>query len=184
MIKAVEPSISQQHEPEMPSESRSQDLIRFYPFSISFDQCLRFFSGVFLLLFILSHTVHADPWGPWSVSEDAPAMLTQADRKAASPGPLERPDRTIAATPFLWMLTFYQKTIGPVVSGRCSMYPTCSQYSVEAIRRHGPVVGIVMTADRMMHELDEQDHAPLIRVGGRYRYSDPVRNNDFWWFTE
>lgn len=125
-----------------------------------------------------------DPWGPWSVSEDAPALLTQADRKAAPLGPQERPERTIAATPFLWMLTFYQKTVGPVVSGRCPMYPTCSQYSVESIRKHGPVIGIMMTADRMMHELDEQNHAPLIRVGGRYRYSDPVRNNDFWWYAE
>jgi hypothetical protein len=143
-----------------------------------------FFFLIFLLLAAPAKAVSADPWGPWSVSEDAPAMLTQPDRKVPSPGPLERPERTIAATPFLWMLTFYQKTIGPVVSGRCPMYPTCSQYSVEAIHRHGPVVGIVMTADRMMHELDEQDHAPLVKVGGRYRYSDPVRNNDFWWFTE
>jgi hypothetical protein len=64
------------------------------------------------------------------------------------------------------------------------MYPTCSQYSVEAVRKHGPVVGIVMTADRIIHELDEQDHAPLIKVWSRYRYADPVGNNDFWWYHE
>jgi len=184
MINADEASISHQHGLEPISGSRSEDLIRFYPFSISLDQCLRLISGIFLLLLILAQTVQADPWGPWSVSEDAPALLTRTDRKAASPEPLERPERTIAATPFLWLLTFYQKTVGPVVSGRCPMYPTCSQYSVESIRKHGPVIGIVMTADRMMHEIDEQNHAPLIKVGDRYRYSDPVRNNDFWWFTE
>jgi len=145
---------------------------------------IMFFFLVFLFLTAPAKAVPADPWGPWSVSEDAPAVATKADRKTASPALLERPDRTIAATPFLWMLTFYQKTVGPVVSGRCPMYPTCSQYSVESIRKHGPLVGIVMTADRMMHELDEQNHAPLIKVGGRYRYSDPVRNNDFWWHSE
>ena len=128
-------------------------------------------------------TVFAEPWGPWSVSDDAPVLMMKADR-AASTAKQERPVPGIAAAPFLGMLWFYQKTVGPVVSGRCPMYPTCSQYSVEAIRKHGPVTGIVMTADRIIHELDEQDHAPLVRVGGRYRYADPVRNNDFWWYAE
>ena len=41
-----------------------------------------------------------------------------------------------------------------------------------------------MTADRMIHELDEQGLAPLIKVGNRYRYSDPVENNDFWWHSQ
>lgn len=136
-----------------------------------------------LCLPVVASAGASDRWDPWSVSEDAPAMLTQADRRT-SPVPLTRPERTVAATPFLWLLTFYQKTIGPVNSGRCPMYPTCSQYSVEAIRKHGPVAGIVMTADRIIHELDEQNYAPLIKVGSRYRFADPVRNNDFWWFAE
>jgi hypothetical protein len=143
-----------------------------------------FFSMVFLILVPSVRVAFADPWGPWSASDDAPAFTAKADRKTASPLPQDRPERTIAATPFLWLLSFYQKTVGPVVSGRCPMYPTCSQYSVEAIHKHGPAIGIIMTADRMMHELDEQEHAPLVRVGGRYRYSDPVRNNDFWWHHE
>lgn len=125
-----------------------------------------------------------DPWGPWSTSDDAPVIAMPADRRTASAAETGRPVRSVAATPFLWMLTFYQKGIGPVVSGRCPMHPTCSQYSVDAIRKHGPVIGIIMTADRMIHELDEQSQAPLIAVGGRYRYSDPVQNNDFWWFRE
>jgi putative component of membrane protein insertase Oxa1/YidC/SpoIIIJ protein YidD len=122
-------------------------------------------------------------WGPWSASDDAPAMAMTADRAA----PAERTDRpgtSVAATPFLWLLSFYQTTIGPVNSGRCPLYPTCSQYSVQAIHKHGPVMGVVMTADRIIHELDEQKYAPLAKVGNRYRYLDPVRDNDFWWHTE
>lgn len=137
-----------------------------------------------LILMPLQSSAAEMPWGPWSVSDDAPVLMLKADRRTAPTDSASKPVPSVAATPFLWLLSFYQKTIGPVVSGRCPMYPTCSQYSVEAIRKHGPVVGIVMTADRMMHELDEQEHAPLIRVGDRYRYSDPVRNNDFWWFAE
>ncbi len=125
-----------------------------------------------------------DTWGPWSVSDDAPVMVMKADRRTAPSGPSERPVPSVASTPFLWLLTFYQKTIGPVVSGRCNMYPTCSQYSVESIKKHGPVVGIVMTADRMIHEMDEQKYAPLVWVGSRFRYADPVKDNDFWWYHE
>jgi hypothetical protein len=45
-------------------------------------------------------------------------------------------------------------------------------------------MGVVMTADRIIHELDEQKYAPLVKVGNRYRYLDPVRDNDFWWHSE
>jgi len=140
---------------------------------------------IFLLLLPLQASA-AETWGPWSVSDDAPVMVTKTDRMTA-PVPADltaRPVPGVAATPFLWLLSFYQKTIGPVVSGRCPMYPTCSQYSVDSIHKHGPFIGIVMTADRMMHEGDEQKDAPLVRVGGRYRYYDPVKNNDFWWYHE
>ena len=84
----------------------------------------------------------------------------------------------------LGLIRIYQMLLSPLLPNSCRFYPTCSQYSVESIRKHGPVIGIVMTADRMMHELDEQDLAPLIKVGNRYRYSDPVRNNDFWWYSQ
>ncbi len=122
----------------------------------------------------------ADSWGPWSISDDAPVITKSADRITVRK-PNERPLPSMAATPCFWLLDFYQKFLGPAVSGRCPMYPTCSQYSVESIRKHGPIVGIVMTADRLIHEMDEQEYAPLVRVGNRWRYLDPVQNNDFWW---
>ncbi len=106
-------------------------------------------------------------------------MLTAADRAPAAKADREPP--SIAATPFLWLLGFYQNVVGPTVSGRCPMYPTCSQYSVQAITKHGPAVGIVMTVDRLFHEHDEQLYAPIAKIGSRYRYEDPVSDNDFWW---
>lgn len=150
-----------------------------------FEDLLRcFLLPVVLFFFILPVAiVHADTWGPWSASTDAPVLMMKADRASAAARP-DKPSASVAATPFLWLLSFYQKTIGPAVSGRCPMHPTCSRYSVEAIHKHGPVMGIIMTADRIIHELDEQQYAPLARVGDRYRFADPVRDNDFWWFTE
>jgi len=78
-------------------------------------------------------------------------------------------------------IRFFQIYISPVDGDRCPSYPTCSQYAVEAIRKHGAVAGLVMTFDRLIHESDEVHRAPQIRVYDSYRYYDPVENNDFWW---
>jgi hypothetical protein len=145
---------------------------------------LHIFVLFILILIPLQSSAAEMPWGPWSESDDAPVLMMKADRRTAPADPASKPVPSVAATPFLWLLSFYQNAVGPVVSGRCNMHPTCSRYSVESIRKHGPVIGILMTADRMIHELDEQDLAPLIRVGNRYRYSDPVENNDFWWYSQ
>jgi hypothetical protein len=114
------------------------------------------------------------------VSADAPAVPSAADR-GPERIPAEQRDRDLTATPFLWLARFYQRVISPVDGDRCPMYPTCSQYFVHAARKHGPVMGTVMTAGRLMHEPDEKAYVPLVRVGNRLRYLDPVENNDFWW---
>lgn len=123
-------------------------------------------------------------WGPWSVSDNAPVLLSTADRDAPREESLEPQVQPIAATPFLWSIRLHQKFITHVDGERCPMYPTCSSYSVQAFRKHGPVIGVVMTADRLLHEMDEQRFVPLRRVGDRFRYIDPVSENDFWWYTQ
>lgn len=79
------------------------------------------------------------------------------------------------------LIGFFSNTISRVDGDRCPMYPTCSAYGMEAIRTHGAVIGIVMIADRLIHEANEMDTAPLVEVQGRNRYYDPLSNNDFWW---
>jgi len=140
----------------------------------------RIFLPLFILL-LLGRAVCAEPWGPWSVSSDAPAMLTAADREAVRPSAAEPEFTGIAATPFLWIIRFHQKFISPIDGDRCSLYPTCSQYGILAIRKHGAIIGSVMTFDRLMHEGDEGGVSPAITVGNRLRINDPVENNDFWW---
>jgi uncharacterized protein len=94
----------------------------------------------------------------------------------APPGPLSPGQKAAQG-----VLRFFQEYISPVDGDRCPCYPTCSQYSVEAIRRHGFWIGVVMTFDRLIHESSEIQQAPLVKVYGAYRYYDPVENNDFWW---
>jgi len=48
------------------------------------------------------------------------------------------------------ILRGYQKFISPFFAPRCKYYPTCSQYSIDAIRAHGSIVGVAMTAWRLL----------------------------------
>lgn len=45
-----------------------------------------------------------------------------------------------------WLLIlpirFYQYVISPLIGPRCRFMPTCSQYTIEAIRHHGPFKGL------------------------------------------
>ena len=42
-------------------------------------------------------------------------------------------------------------------------------------------MGILMTVDRLLHEMDEMELAPVVMIHGEARFSDPVSANDFWW---
>ncbi len=83
---------------------------------------------------------------------------------------------------FGWLI-FYQRVLHVVTVSHCPLHPSCSNYSIAAINKHGAFRGIILTADRLLHESDEQYYAPLIRRNGRSLYADPVESNDFWWKT-
>jgi putative membrane protein insertion efficiency factor len=79
-------------------------------------------------------------------------------------------------------IKFYQHYVSPVIGDRCQMYPSCSSYALQAIKKHGCLIGSVMTSDRLIHEANETDHAPFIEKEGGSGYYDPVSGNDFWWY--
>ena len=83
----------------------------------------------------------------------------------------------IAAAPVL----FYQRFLSPHLGRRCAYHPSCSNYSLLAIRKHGALVGLVMTFDRLQHEANEAGYSPLILTGGQIKVYDPLENNDYWW---
>jgi uncharacterized protein len=75
----------------------------------------------------------------------------------------------------------YQKHISPVLGGKCPMHPSCSNYCAEAVKKHGVILGWIMTCDRLMRcGRDELNEAQAIRVNGQVLCDDPVSNNDFW----
>ncbi|MBU4211312.1 MAG: membrane protein insertion efficiency factor YidD [Kiritimatiellae bacterium] len=118
----------------------------------------------------------------WSVSENHPAINSQTSSSFIVQGadaPLNE------RSPLQWgcvgLLIFYQQVISRITIMHCQMEPSCANYSLRAINKHGPLMGVIMTADRIMHEADERKYAPLIKQPDNTKYFDPVENNDFWW---
>ncbi|CUI16005.1 conserved hypothetical protein [Candidatus Protochlamydia naegleriophila] len=42
---------------------------------------------------------------------------------------------------FMLFIRFYQYTISPLLGLTCRFYPSCSQYTIEALQKHGPFRG-------------------------------------------
>lgn len=47
----------------------------------------------------------------------------------------------IIALPFIGLVRFYQTAISPYTPSACRYSPTCSQYTVEALQKHGIIKG-------------------------------------------
>lgn len=55
------------------------------------------------------------------------------------------------ATRFLvFLVELYRKAVSPLFPATCRFYPSCSEYSVEALKEHGALAGIWMTAGRII----------------------------------
>ena len=114
-----------------------------------------------------------DPFEPWKFGDRPASHSTVQDEK----GSVSLPARIA-----LGGLNFFSEYISQVDGDRCPMYPTCASYSRQVIKKHGFFMGVVMTADRLIHENTEMQYAPLVKVGSGIRYSDPVSENDYWWY--
>ncbi|HNY23404.1 MAG: membrane protein insertion efficiency factor YidD [Bacteroidales bacterium] len=55
-----------------------------------------------------------------------------------------------AIFPFLLLIKCYQLCISPFTPPSCRFTPTCSQYAVEAFRKHGPFKGLYLTIYRIL----------------------------------
>lgn len=55
----------------------------------------------------------------------------------------------ILSYPFIFLIKIYQKIISPWLGGSCRYSPTCSQYGVEALQKHGLIKGGWLTIKRI-----------------------------------
>lgn len=48
------------------------------------------------------------------------------------------------------LIKLYQKYISPLKSTKCPYFPTCSNYGIEAIQKHGAIKGGLLTVWRIL----------------------------------
>ncbi|MGN6508131.1 MAG: membrane protein insertion efficiency factor YidD [Chitinophaga sp.] len=56
----------------------------------------------------------------------------------------------LLSLPFIILIKFYQWCISPWLGSRCRYTPTCSQYGLEAFKKHGPFKGGWLTIKRIL----------------------------------
>ena len=89
------------------------------------------------------------------------------------------PAGTSAVMPMaLGFLKFFQDYVSPADGPRCALYPTCSDYSLQAVRAHGLLRGVVMTFDRILHEPDERRMRPPELIRSAYFVPDHLSENE------
>lgn len=132
---------------------------------------------IFFILLIAPSLTHAGnrlfrgPWNPLSLPQEENSFQTDPKGSASS---------SFIQSVFLHSLLFFQRTISSVDGNRCPMYPSCSQFGVESIHKHGVILGTIMTTARLTQERGEMKIAPKIMTKNGYKFYDPVEGNDFW----
>ncbi|MCH5187221.1 MAG: membrane protein insertion efficiency factor YidD [Oscillospiraceae bacterium] len=51
---------------------------------------------------------------------------------------------------FIFLIKFYQKFISPIKTPCCRFNPTCSEYALEAFKRHGALKGFYLSVRRIL----------------------------------
>ncbi|MBF0341044.1 MAG: membrane protein insertion efficiency factor YidD [Magnetococcales bacterium] len=113
-----------------------------------------------------------------------PLQRLQGEENPLAYRPLHTPENHAnqGLTPWLlFPLRLYSNTISRVDGDRCPSHPNCSRYAKEAMQSHGPLLGLWLTIDRLIHERNEIELAPrAMAEDGSPRTIDPLRSNDFW----
>jgi len=50
--------------------------------------------------------------------------------------------KSVLARPLIWLIRAYQLAISPMLGNRCRFFPSCSEYAMEALEKHGPLRGL------------------------------------------
>ena len=58
--------------------------------------------------------------------------------------------KKLMAIPFILAIWFYKVAISPLLPPSCRFYPTCSEYAVDALKKHGVFKGLYLTFRRII----------------------------------
>jgi len=71
--------------------------------------------------------------------------------------------RMMMARILIYIVKAYQLVLSPFFGQQCRFYPTCSQYAVEALQKHGAITGSYYTVHRLLrcHPWCDGGHDPI-----------------------
>lgn len=71
--------------------------------------------------------------------------------------------KQILSFPFIVLIKLYQYLISPILGPKCRYTPTCSNYSLEAFKKYGPIKGFWLTVKRISrcHPWGGSGHDPV-----------------------
>jgi len=72
--------------------------------------------------------------------------MNSSDKSSPRLSPLSRGAVWLLSLP----IKFYRGAISPMFPPSCRYTPTCSQYALEALRKHGPVKGLWLAVRRIL----------------------------------
>ena len=63
----------------------------------------------------------------------------------------------------IFLIVFYQKAISPFLGRRCRFYPTCSEYTKQAVEKYGALKGLYLGLIRILkcHPFHKGGYDPL-----------------------
>ncbi|HLS26963.1 MAG TPA: membrane protein insertion efficiency factor YidD [Beutenbergiaceae bacterium] len=107
-------------------------------------------------------------------SADSPATGERGVRDSQHhPDEHDGPEPHLSARPrrrgplsrmLIWLVRGYQMIVSPWFAPRCRYYPSCSQYAIDAVGKHGAIKGTVLAGWRLLRcnpwSLGGVDHVP------------------------
>lgn len=57
--------------------------------------------------------------------------------------------KMLPIAPLVGLIHLYKYAISPLLGSRCRFYPSCSEYAVEALQRHGALQGLWLALRRV-----------------------------------
>ncbi len=117
---------------------------------------------IILLIFVFGMTAVACP-DPMKSPWETKGLPVQA-----------RCETSFAKLPVILLVRAYQKFISGISGLSCPMYPSCSRFGLEGIRKHGVFLGFLMMTDRLHRCGHDLFQYRKVLIEGRIKYHDPV----------
>lgn len=123
---------------------------------------------LFLVLCSLPFFLHARPGyhEPWGKDAHLKYIENTLEKK---------PKRSLAVRTSEKIILFHQNVLSPVDGPRSHFRPSSSSYMLQAMQKHGFLIGFFMGCDRLMRENSDDWVYRKIEEGGKLFKYDPVR---------